>query len=47
MINKVQVSVKVLEISEECDFLIPVDMTVNNAVSLIKLASRASSLFKG
>ena len=35
MIKKVQVSVKILEVSEECDFSIPLDMTVNDAISLI------------
>lgn len=35
MIKRVQVSVKVPEISEEYDFSIPLAMTVNEAISLI------------
>lgn len=35
MIKKVQVSVKILELSEEYDFLIPLEMTVNEGISLI------------
>jgi uncharacterized ubiquitin-like protein YukD len=35
MIKKLQVSVKIYELSEEYDFSIPYDMTVNDAIALI------------
>jgi uncharacterized ubiquitin-like protein YukD len=35
MVKRVQVSVKIFEISEEYDFSIPLDMTVNDAIALI------------
>lgn len=35
MIKKVQVSVKVAELSEENDFLIPLDMKVSDGIELI------------
>ena len=35
MIKKVQVSVKIMELSQEHDFAFPLDMAVNEAISLI------------
>lgn len=35
MVKTVQVSVKVFEVSAECDFSVPLDMLVNDAIALI------------